>query len=286
MSDPPRWLDDTRAPDGAAALLRAARPSKALDAAVQARSAAKLAELATASAAATTASITGALLTTMWPKVLVGLAAVALIGASALGLRASRVAAPPRAAAPTPRVEAPHTPHVSPIATAPPRVEAAAPIAAPTRPAAPRVARVMRETARPSPPIETPIERPPETPPEAPSRAVAPRALAPSPAASASSAGLLGVAGEEPPATLLEETEALARVSSALEPDPAAARRLLDAYRARFTRSRLAPERDYLAFEIARREGAVDEARALGARFLREHPRSPHASAVRARLTP
>ncbi|MFO0650479.1 MAG: hypothetical protein U0326_29925 [Polyangiales bacterium] len=280
MSDPTRWLDDSRAPDGAASLLRAARPAKPLDAAVQARSAAKLAELVTGTAATSTATATtSVLLTSIWPKVIVGIAAIALVSASAVGLRASRTPAPrPRPVAAAPPIETAREARVSPPAL--PQVEppAAAPVAAPLRPPATRSARVTREVARATAP----------TPPEPAASAPAPPAMltgnvvgpeTPHAIVGAPSTG-------ERPSTLVEETELLARVSGALEPDPAEARRLLDAYRARYTRSRLAPERDYLAFEIARRQGAHDEARALGEAFLREHPRSPHASAVRARLTP
>ncbi len=278
MSEPTRWLDDSRAPDGAASLLRAARPAKPIDAAVQARSAAKLAELVTATAATSTAATSGALFTSIWPKVIAGIAAIALVSASAVGLRAPHAPAPrPRAVTTAPRIEEARAARVTP--PAPPRVErtTTAPIAAPQRPLArpPRVTRELARETTPATPEPTPL-------------APAPRAeVAASLAAREAPHAIVGAASTgERPSTLVEETELLARVSSAVEPDPAAARRLLDDYRARFTRSRLAPERDYLAFEIARRQGALDEARALGEAFLREHPRSPHASAVRARLSP
>ncbi len=279
MSEPTRWLDDSRAPDGAASLLRAARPAKPIDAAVQARSAAKLAELVTATAATSTAATSGALFTLDLaeghrghrrdrPRQRVGRRAP----------RASRARAATARGQQQPRGSRRPAPRASRL-PAPPRVErtTTAPIAAPRRPLArpPRVTRELARETTPATPEPTPL-------------APAPRAeVAASLAAREAPHAIVGAASTgERPSTLVEETELLAGVSSAVEPDPAAARRLLDDYRARFTRSRLAPERDYLAFEIARRQGALDEARALGEAFLREHPRSPHASAVRARLSP
>ncbi len=278
MTDPPRWLDDDDAPHGAASLLRSARASKPIDAAVQARSAARVAELVAQGVTATTT--TGAVTASLWTKVTVGLASIALVGGVAVGTRSSpaRPAAPrsivTRSVAPPPVVAAAHAPRVeasSPTPTVAPRTVA---VAAP-RPSAIRAPRVVD--------APTPVEA------EAP---MPPIVSAPAPSVETSGAGsvgggALGAAPLSPTtATLYEESVALAAVSTVIERDAAEARRRLAAYRERFPRSRLVPERDYLAFEVARRMGDDAEARALGEAFLRAHPRSPHASAVRARVSP
>lgn len=80
---------------------------------------------------------------------------------------------------------------------------------------------------------------------------------------------------------LRRETNALARVTAALDRDPRAARRLLDVYRRAHPRGQLAEERDFLAFEIARRLQENDEASERASAFLHDYPRSPHGSDVR-----
>ena len=86
-----------------------------------------------------------------------------------------------------------------------------------------------------------------------------------------------------PPADdpLKREIDALARVSSVLNRDPRAARRRLDEYRRSHPRGQLAEERDFLAFEIARRLGERDEASERASAFLHDYPHSSHKADVR-----
>lgn len=81
---------------------------------------------------------------------------------------------------------------------------------------------------------------------------------------------------------LQQEIDALARVSSSLRHDPRAARQLLGDYRREHPRGRLTEERDFLAFEIARRLGARDEAIERASAFLHDYPHSSNTEAVRA----
>lgn len=273
MSDPQRWLDAADAPDGASSLLRAAASSKPLQAAVKARSAARLAELATTTAVATAAPATAVF--SLWTKLFVGLCAIALVGAAVTVRRAP--SAPPR-----PPIAAVAPPRVARTSAAP-REEAPAPATPPI---------VVVPAARPSRPAEPPraarVVAQPVAPPAPPAVAAPAPVALPTPTAEPLAGGFVAAASPSPagPAPLLVETQSLADVSRALDHDPAEAQRLLSEYRARFPRSRLAPERDYLAFEIARRQGHDDEARALGEAFVRSHPRAPQAAAVRARIAP
>jgi hypothetical protein len=175
---------------------------------------------------------------------LVGLAAVALV----LGGLAWRAQTSSEHDEPRTRItRVPVAPH-SPLRVEVPRVPIAPPRVevqrAPVAPHSPHRVEISRAPVAPSR-----VESPPPPPPDDP---------------------------------LQQEIDALARVSSSLRHDPRAARQLLGDYRREHPRGRLTEERDFLAFEIARRLGARDEAIERASAFLHDYPHSSNTEAVRA----
>jgi hypothetical protein len=170
-------------------------------------------------------------------------------------------AAPPQAPAP------PLTPATSPAPAPPPAEPTALPSAAPAavRPpiAAPRPPQPILAAQDPASPAEVPL---PASPPPAPVVAATPSpATAPSAAAD----------------TLMEETRRLREARAALKGgDAARALSLLDERGA--AGAQLREERAAARILALCDLGRVADARALGARFLAESPRSPLADRVRA----
>lgn len=253
MNDPTRWIERD-APAGALELLRAAEPTRAAPSEVKARSAERVAGISLSTVSVTSAA--GA--SFGFGAKLVGLAAVALVlGGLAWRAQTSSEHEPRTRITRVP--VAPHSPlrvEVLRAPVAPPRVEVPR---APVAPHSPHRVEVSR-----APVVPPRVESPPPPPPPPPSPSPPPPPPPP------------------PDDPLQQEIDALARVSSSLRHDPRAARQLLGDYRREHPRGRLTEERDFLAFEIARRLGARDEAIERASAFLHDYPHSSNTEAVRA----
>ena len=112
---------------------------------------------------------------------------------------------------------------------------------------------------------------------------------APSHAPAAHTSRPAGVSGEQPDDTarigtsrLAEESRAVIAARRALrDGDPAACLRLLEAARTAFPDGSLAQEREALTIQALASDGQHELAAQRAARFLREHPESPHAADLR-----
>ncbi len=83
------------------------------------------------------------------------------------------------------------------------------------------------------------------------------------------------------------EVAALDRARSRLAAgDPLRTLELLDGYEQAFPRGALRPEASYLRIQALSKSGQREAARALAARFLASHPKSPHAAQLQALLSP
>ena len=237
MREPTRWRDTADAPAGARDLLRGASPTPALRADAKARSARRIAALATIPiAAGAWFWVTG-----------VALAATVGVGASVVVARHVFPSLLARSAPPPSSLTTPSRLAASPSGPegddrAPLHEEVAAAISAPSAAArpAPRMGQV--EAARPAP---RPLDRLPQS---APPRATS----APSPDDDA----------------LARETAVLEQARSRLASDPSAALALLSRSAARSPRSQLGVERELLSVDALERLGRTHEARARGESLL------------------
>jgi TolA-binding protein len=94
-----------------------------------------------------------------------------------------------------------------------------------------------------------------------------------------------GNASEMP--SLESEVAALDRARARLAAgDPLRTLELLDEYDQAFPRGALRPEAAYLRIQALSKSGQREAARALAARFLARHPKSPHAAQLQALLSP
>jgi hypothetical protein len=271
---PPTRIRDDHASPLARDLLDAARPVRAMTAAERAASAARLAQLSVAPAAAATA---------LWVK--------GLLGATVIGAVvsiASFYTAPPPAPRPAPSVpataavtaptpappprlppsgEAPHA-----IAVAPPPPLAAAPVSV-------RAAATTRNAAAP---------------PAAPSASQSARVGSADGATSASArgasvvatrtgAGLAGVGYVDENPLALENRLLLQAIRTRAH-DPHAAVQLLLEHRRRFPSGALSAERDAQLVLTLDAMGDRVRARAEGERYLRMYPRHTSAGAIRRRM--
>ncbi len=85
---------------------------------------------------------------------------------------------------------------------------------------------------------------------------------------------------------LAEEVAALDRARQMVPLHPEAAIELLDAYDRSFPHGDLAPEALVLRIDALVRSGRSAAGEALGAAYLAQHPRSPHAQRIRAMIAP
>lgn len=253
MSEPTRWKDATNAPIGMKELLRAAKPSRAMDEATFMRNADKVAKIAIAPAAAAAISV--------WAKLA---AAGAVIGLATVGTVAATQwrSTPPAEAI---SVSATHASATTVFQVAPP--PAPAPIgtdeAALTTPATPA------PTTPPPVKIVVAAPKPLETP-----------TLAPAAASSAASSS----GPEEPPrpaSTLKEELSLLESAKHDLARSPESSLQKLEAHRARYPSGILSAERDLMALDALRRTGRTQEARDRARAWLTRDPQGIHSARVR-----
>jgi hypothetical protein len=247
MSDPVRWNQDG-AHDPARDLLRAARRPRPMTAAERARTASRLAQIASAPAA-------GAALAA-WAKLAAG-----LVGLGIVALAVPRaLREPPAAVAPLHHLPADR---LAPPITTPAPITTSAPIAVPG--SAPESAPAPITASAPiiaSAPIAA----------SAPEARRAPPRRAPA------------VAAAEAPAdadALLREAQMLEKARAGIEGDPASSLRSLDEHRGGFPEGQLAAERELLAIDALARLGRAGEARARAQAFLARFPSSPYASKAR-----
>ncbi|XXX80362.1 hypothetical protein WMF30_16485 [Sorangium sp. So ce134] len=242
MSDPKRWNQEGGgAPLGARELLLAASRPRPMTSAELARTAARVAPLATTAGAGATVP--------MWIK---GIFLAVGLGAGGAGLYAALDDGRSAAASVAPLADLPLEQLFSSArgglpAAAPPPAAAPAPEPAPAAEPAPPAPVARREAPRSSRPA-----------------APAPDALA-------------AVDNDD----LVRESNLLDRSRAALAQDPAAALAALDRHESDFPKGRLAEEREFIAIRALMRLGRADEARARAAAFVARYPSSSFAEPVR-----
>ncbi|WP_437940599.1 hypothetical protein [Sorangium sp. So ce341] len=242
MSDPKRWKQEGGgAPLGARELLLAASRPRPMTSAELARTAARVAPLATSAGAGATVP--------MWIK---GIFLAVGLGAGGAGLYAAlddgRSAAPVAPLADLPLEQLFSSARGGLPAAAPPPAPEPAPAPAPAPAAEPAPAPVARR--------EAPRNARPATP--------APDAIA-------------AVDNDD----LVRESNLVDQSRAALAQDPAAALAALARHEADFPRGRLAEEREFIAIRALMRLGRADEARARAAAFVARYPSSSFAEPVR-----
>ena len=128
---------------------------------------------------------------------------------------------------------------------------------------------------------ELPVREAPE------SEASSPTLPAPRHRGAASKAGGPDKVSASDVLSLEGEVAALDRARSGLAAgNPLRTLKLLDGYEQAFPRGALRPEATYLRIQALSKSGQREAARALAARFLASHPKSPHAAQLQALLSP
>jgi hypothetical protein len=293
---PRRWLDDPkRAPKGVRELLQHAAPPKAIDTATRARMLSKMAASIAPAAAVTTG-------VSVLSKIIAGVVVVGVLGAGSVAVYRNRVST--RHSTPTvPSVSRPPARVTTPVVSS-----TAVPFVAPPRGPTP----VIAEETQPPRIQQIPAEHAPSRaarslPSAIPSEPIAIAApavpvMVPAPVV-AVPAQIPGATGDAPsenhgapvsaqgsdhgssnanPLTL--EVRRIVEIRAAVEHRPEQAQRLLEEYDREHPHGVMRPERDYLAFEIARRQGNRSAATLAGQHFLRNYPRMPQAVIVRTYL--
>ncbi|WP_437319819.1 hypothetical protein [Sorangium sp. So ce385] len=242
MSDPKRWkLEGGGAPLGARELLLAASRPRPMTSAELARTAARVAPLATSAGAGATVP--------MWIK---GIFLAVGLGAGGAGLYAALDDGRSAAAPVAPLTDLPLEQLFS-------SARGGLPAAAPPAPE-PAPAPAAEPAPEPAPAPVARREAPRNTRPAAP----APDAIA-----------------AEDNDDLVRESNLVDKSRAALAQDPAAALAALAQHEADFPKGRLAEEREFIAIRALMRLGRADEARARAAVFMARYPSSSFAEPVR-----